>query len=219
MREEGGGGGLAAEKPHGGSEGAAGHAGAAQPVPAAEPRRQPKPSASWGQGNSKDLRRELTFQKSCESAWFFSPGGSKLQLCRYFQSCANVSLGSLAPYGVFFPPHQGYKLESPFFSSSVCRENLLPHRTMVFPSPITSPYSQNRGRCRHGAAPVPKEGEAGPGGLSPNQTSWTGNGTRAVGRASGVSVPPCAQTHRDSEAANAELGSSNSYFYFLYNAV
>lgn len=88
-------------KPHGGWEGAAGHAGTAQLVPAAEPRRQPKPSASRGQGNSKDLRHELTFQKSCASAWFFSLGGSKLQFCHYFQSCANVSPGFLAPCGFF----------------------------------------------------------------------------------------------------------------------
>lgn len=40
-----------------------------------------------------------------------------------------------------------------------------------------------------------------------------------MGRAAGVSVSQCAQRHRDSTAANAELGSCNSYFYFLYAVV
>lgn len=64
-----------------------------------------------------------------------------------------------------------------------------------------------------------KEGEAGPGALSPDRTGWTGNGTGAVGCTSGVPTPRCAQTHRENEAANAELGSSSSYFYFLSNVV
>lgn len=72
-------------------------------------REQPKPSASQGQGNSKDLEHEPDheFQKSWNHPGF-PLGGSKLQHCLYFQLCANASF---APCG-FLPPYQGYKVES-----------------------------------------------------------------------------------------------------------
>lgn len=39
--------------------------------------------------------------------------------------------------GFFLPPHQGYKLESPFFSSSTRGANPFPHHTVLSLSPIT----------------------------------------------------------------------------------
>lgn len=91
-----------------------------QPI---EPRlqEQPKPSASQGQGNSKDLGHEPKheFQKSWNHPGF-PLGGSKLQLCLYFQLCANASL---APCG-FLPPYQGYKVGSTLSSISMSGTSL-----------------------------------------------------------------------------------------------
>lgn len=146
----------------------------------------------------------------------FSLKESKLWLCLYVQPCANTSLSSLAPCGFYFLLTRDTNWNH-LFPAAPCADQTLFPAASWSPCPHHIPVAPNQGHPQHGGAPVHKEGEAGAGALSPEWTRWTGTG--ATGCASGVPMPQCARPLLDSEAANAELGSSSSYFYFLCNVV